>query len=72
MTTSNRDAIKRAEKAGCLVREIIGTGELYVQHREIGGGRGLRINRRRKDASRALLVMVKKAEALASAKGDIA
>ena len=53
------EALSRAEKAGAIVRPVKGTGEVDVIAPD---GTRVRINNRKKDAVRALTVLLKKLE----------
>ncbi len=58
-TPNLRDVLRRARELGGTVRWPRGTGEVKVEFAGIGS---VKHNARRKDASRALQVLVRKAE----------
>ena len=56
-TPSLRTALAEARRLGCLVEHVRRTGEIRVCH----GGDAVVVNHRRKDASKRLLVLLRRA-----------
>jgi hypothetical protein len=58
-TPSLRTSLRLAAALGCTVEPVRGTGEVVVQNAH---GDRARVNRRRKDASRRLLLVIRRAQ----------
>ena len=61
-------ALRYAQDQGCTVSQPRHTGELLVSHPALSGKR-VRLNRRRKDAPRALTAFLKKLTVARGARG---